>query len=137
MNEPATREDLQQAADAIRADLRHTADDIRADFRQEQQRTTENILQLIASLTERMDQRFDAVDKRFDAVDRRFGAMESRFDRLGETVGSLVQQSAGFTRWAEQLDRSNAQILAIQEAQQHYVDKLADRTLKIEQRPPQ
>jgi glutathione S-transferase len=144
MNEPATREDLQQAADAIRADLRSTTDDIRtelrstaADIRAEQQRTAENILHLIASLTERMDQRFDAVDKRFDAVDRRFGGMESRFDRLGETVGSLVQQSAGFTRWAEQLDRSNAQILAIQEAQQHYMDKLADRTLKLEQRPPQ
>ena len=85
-----------------------------------------------------VDRRFEAVDKRFDAVDRRFQAMESRFDRLGETVGSLVQQSAGFTRWAEQIDRSNAQILAIQQAQQHYMDKLADRTLKLEQqRPPQ
>jgi len=52
MNEPATREDLQQTADAIREDfrqeLRHTADDIRADFRQELQRTGENILRLIA-----------------------------------------------------------------------------------------
>jgi chromosome segregation ATPase len=137
MNEPATREDLQQAADAIRAELRSTADDIRTDFRQELQRTADNILHLIASLTERIDQRFDAVEKRFDAVDRRFGAMDNRFDRLADTVGSLVQQSAGFNRWAEQLDRSHAQILAIQEAQQHYVDKLADRTLKIEQRPPQ
>ena len=137
MNEPATREDLQQTADAIRAEMRSTADAIRSDFRQELQRTAGNILHLIASLTERMDQRFDAVDKRFDAVDRRFQAMENRFDRLGETVGSLVQQSAGFTRWAEQLDRSNAQILAIQQAQQHFMDKLSDRTLKLEQRPPQ
>jgi TolB-like protein len=63
--------------------------------------------------------------------------MENRFDRLGETVGSLVQQSAGFTRWAEQLDKSNAQILAIQEAQQRFMDGLAERTLKLEQRPPQ
>jgi predicted phage gp36 major capsid-like protein len=129
---PATREDLQQAADAIRAELRSTADDIRAemrDVRQEQRRTAENILHLIASLTERIDQRFDAVD-------RRFGAMENRFDRLADTVGSLVQQSAGFNRWAEQLDRSHAQILAIQEAQQHYVGKLSDRTLKLEQQPP-
>jgi chromosome segregation ATPase len=141
MHEPATREDLQQTADAIRADFRQelqrTAGDIRADFRQELQRTAENILHLIASLTERMDQRFDAVDKRFDGVDRRFQAMENRFDRLGETVGSLVQQSAGFNRWAEQLDRSNAQILAIQVAQQRFMDGLADRTLKLEQRPPQ
>jgi glutathione S-transferase len=131
---------LQQAADVIRAELRSTADDIRAemrDIRQEQQRTAGNILHLIAALTERMDQRFDAVDKRFDAVDRRIAGMESRFDRLGETVGSLVQQSAGYTRWAEQLDRSNAQILAIQEAQQHFMDKLADRTLRLEQQPPQ
>lgn len=144
MSEPATREDLQQTADAIRAEMRSTAGDIRAEMRstadgirQEQQRTAENILHLIASLTERIDQRFDAVDKGFDAVDRRFQAMENRFDRLGETVGSLVQQSAGFTRWAEQLDRSNAQILAIQQAQQHYMDKLTDRTLKLEQRPPE
>jgi len=147
MNERATREDLQQAADAIRAEMRTTADDIRAemrstgdgiraDFRQELQQTADNILHLIASLTERIDQRFDAVDKRFDTVDRRFGAMENRIDRLGETVGSLVQQSAGFNRWAEQLDRSNAQILAIQEAQQHYIDKLTDRTLKLEQQQP-
>jgi hypothetical protein len=148
MNEPATREDLQQTADAIRAEMRSTADDIRAEMRstaediraemrhsaegirQEQQRTAENILHLIGSLTERMDQRFDAVD-------RRFGSVENHIGRLGETVGSLIHQSAGFTRWAEQLDRSNAQILAIQEAQQHYLDKLADRTLRLEQRPPQ
>jgi len=144
MNEPATREDLQQAADAIRAELRSTADDIRAvlrstasDIRQELQRTAENILHLIAALTERMDQRFDAVDKRFDGVDRRFQGMETRFDRMGETVASLVQQSAGFTRWAEQLDRSNAQILAIQQAQQHFMDGLSGRILKLEQQPPQ
>jgi len=56
--------------------------------------------------------------------------MENRIYLLGETGGSLVQQSAGFNRLAEQLDRSNAQILAIQEAQQHYIDKLTDRTLK-------
>jgi glutathione S-transferase len=135
---------LKQTADAIRAEMRSTADDIRAemrtiadDIRQEQQRTAENILHLIESLTERMDQRFDTVDKRFDAVDRRFGAMENRIDRMGETVGSLVQQSAGFNRWAEQLDRSNAQILAIQEAQQNFMGRLAERTLKLEQqRPP-
>jgi len=152
MNEPATREDLQQTADAIRAEMRSTADDIRAemrqtadairaemrstadeiraDFRQEIQRTSENILHLIASLTERIDQRFDAVDRRFVSIENHIG-------RLGETVGSLIHQAAGFTRWAEQLDRSNAQILAIQQAQQHYMDKLTDRTLKLEQRPPQ
>jgi hypothetical protein len=104
-------------------------------FGAEQQRTAENILHLIASLTAD-DHRFDAVDKRFDGVDRRFGGMENRFDRLGDTVG-IVQQSAGFTRWAEQLDRSNAQILAIQEAQQHYWTIWRREWLKLEQRPPQ
>jgi phage shock protein A len=144
MNEPATREDLQQAADGIRAELRTTTDDIRAelrstadDIRAEQQRTAENILHLIASVSERIDHRFDAVDKRFDGVDRRFESMENRIGRLGDTAGGIVHQLSGFTRWAEQLDRSDAQILAIQQAQQRVLDDLAARMAKLEQRPPQ
>ena len=136
MNEPATREDLQQAADGIRAELRTTTDDIRAelrstadDIRAEQQRT--------ASVSERIDHRFDAVDKRFDGVDRRFESMENRIGRLGDTAGGIVHQLSGFTRWAEQLDRSDAQILAIQQAQQRVLDDLAARMAKLEQRPPQ
>ena len=134
MSEPATREDLQRTADDIRAEMKRTADEIRAEI----ERTAENILQLIASLSGRIDQRFEAVEKRFDSADRRFGVLESRVDRLADTVGSIFHQLGGFTRWAEQVDRHQTQIIAIQAAQQHFMDKLAERTLKLEQqRPPQ
>ncbi len=125
MNEPATREDLQQTADAIRAEMRSTAEEIRVEMK----RTAHGILNLIVSVSER-------IDKRFDAVERRFEAVENRVGRLGETIGGVLHQVAGFTRWAEQLDRSEARILAIQEAQQHYLDMLAARTAKLEQQQP-
>ncbi|HUE01652.1 MAG TPA: hypothetical protein VMR62_18925 [Bryobacteraceae bacterium] len=128
----AIRAEMRSTADAIRAEMRSTADAIRADFRQEMQRTAESILNLIVSVSERIDKRFDAFERRFEAVDNRLG-------RLGETVGGVLHQVAGFTRWAEQLDRSEARILAIQEAQQHFLDLLAARTTKLEQPllPPQ
>jgi len=119
INEPATREDLQQ-----------TANSICEDFCQDLRRFEEKIANAIASLSERMDRRFDAIDKRFDAIDRRLESMETGIGQLQDGFDRLARQFSGFTRGAGQPDRS-AQILAIQAAQQRSMAAF------FGQRPPQ
>ena len=38
---------------------------------------------------ETMDQRFDAMDQRFDAMDQRFDAMDQRFDAMDQRINDL------------------------------------------------
>ena len=44
---------------------------------------------LFSSLSQRMDQRFDAVDQRFDAVDQRFDAVDQRFDGVDQRLDKV------------------------------------------------
>ena len=48
--------------------------------------------ELIKTLIEQMDKRFDAVDKRFDAVDKRFDAVDKRFEAADKRFEAMQQQ---------------------------------------------
>jgi hypothetical protein len=60
-----------------------------------------NQRELIKTILEQMDRRFDAVDKRFEAVqqsmDRRFEAMDKRFDALTRRLDRFMFWSFGPT----------------------------------------
>ncbi len=47
---------------------------------------------VIVSLRDEMNQRFDAVDQRFDAMDQRFEAMDQRFDAMDQRFEAMDQR---------------------------------------------
>jgi hypothetical protein len=68
--------------------------------------------------------------RRFDEAARRTESLERRVDRASDTVAGLSAELAAFNRWANRLDRDNADLRATQIAQQRAVDELAKRWLK-------
>jgi hypothetical protein len=101
---------------------------------EELNRRFDAVVELIASVADRIDKRFAALEA---IMNTRFDALEARMDRLESRMSNMEFQMAAMNRSFDQRDRIISQITATQMAQQKAIEDLAARLAKLEQQRQQ
>jgi septal ring factor EnvC (AmiA/AmiB activator) len=128
-----TQDDLNQIRAIMREEIASNNQTLSAALREE---FAERLDAAVVALSTDFSELRQEMIRRFDEVNRRMDALERRMDRIAETNADIVSQLAALTRWANRLDRDNAELRNTQIAQQRVIDDLAKHGNRPPAQPP-
>ena len=136
--QPATKQDLASAVAEIKTVVEASTAAMRGEFEASTAAMRGQFEASTAALREEFRERLDAavvsVGADFSELRQeqrlRLEALERRLDRVSDSMAVLSAEIAAFNRWANRLDRDNADLRSTQIAQQRAVDDLVKRWTK-------
>jgi hypothetical protein len=98
---------------------------------EELSRRFDSLAELIQNVAERLDARLSAVENRISSletsVESRLSAIEGHLERIDTRLGALEFAVFGLQRGMDRLDKTQREMLVVQQKQQQAIDELYRR----------